>query len=220
MLPDVKTRPSDSRIRQLAERLKVPEQVDRQLLPLDLVFKRVQQQFHDEVCELQSKSRIIRSTSPAAKKARVATALVGSGGPHPAAPPNRVDEVRSSSSGVAQSAAAKPLPSHAGRIPRRGSSGVAQLAATCQEPRSTMLFMKILEPIWAIEVADGQKMFECVANKTKWQNQFKQLASGDLIIISMKGRDKISAVCEVASAAAIKETKRDSFEMQTPRVLP
>lgn len=72
-----------------------------------------------------------------------------------------------------------------------------------------MLFMKILEPIWAIEVADGQKMFECVANKTKWQNQFKQLASGDLIIIVMKGRDKISAVCEVASAATIKETNRD-----------
>ena len=138
MLPDVKTRPSDSRIRELAERLRVPEQVDRQLLPLDLVFKRVQQQFHDEVCELQSKSRIMSSTNPVAKKARVATALVGSGGPHPAAPPNRVD--------------------------------VAQLAATCQEPRSTVLFLKILEPSWAIEVADGQKMFECVANKKKWQN--------------------------------------------------
>ena len=107
MLPDVKTRPSDSRIRELAERLKVPEQVDRQLLPLNLVFKRVQQQFHDEVCELQSKSRTMTSTNPVAKKARV-----------------------------------------------------AQLATTCQEPRSTMLFMKILEPIWAIEVADGQKMFE------------------------------------------------------------
>ena len=72
-----------------------------------------------------------------------------------------------------------------------------------------MLFMKILEPIWAIEVADGQKMFECVANKTRWQNQFKQLASGDLIIIVMKGRDKVSAVCEVASAATVKETNRD-----------
>tara|TARA_B110000196_G_C21110930_1_gene647758 strand:+ start:189 stop:1697 length:1509 start_codon:yes stop_codon:yes gene_type:complete len=209
MLPDVKTRPSDSRIRELAERLKVPEQVDRQLLPLNLVFKRVQQQFHDEVCELQSKSRTMSSTNPAAKKARVATAVAGSGGPHPAAPSNRVDEVESSSNGVAQSAAAKQLPSHAGRVLHTGSSDVAQLAATCQEPRSTMLFMKILEPIWAIEVADGQKMFECVANKTKWQNQFKQLASGDLITIVMKGRDKVSAVCEVASAATVKETNRD-----------
>tara|TARA_B110000438_G_scaffold134099_1_gene129789 strand:- start:33 stop:875 length:843 start_codon:yes stop_codon:yes gene_type:complete len=176
---------------------------------LNLVFKRVQQQFHDEVCELQSKSRTMSSTNPAAKKARVATAVAGSGGPHPAAPSNRVDEVESSSNGVAQSAAAKQLPSHAGRVLHTGSSDVAQLAATCQEPRSTMLFMKILEPIWAIEVADGQKMFECVANKTKWQNQFKQLASGDLITIVMKGRDKVSAVCEVASAATVKETNRD-----------
>ena len=72
-----------------------------------------------------------------------------------------------------------------------------------------MVFMKILEPIWAAEVADGQKMFECVANRTNWQNQFKQLASGDLFIIVMKGRDKVSAVCEVASAATVKETNRD-----------
>ena len=72
-----------------------------------------------------------------------------------------------------------------------------------------MLFMKILEPIWAIEVADGQKMFECVANKTKWQNQFKQLSSGDLFIVVMKGRDKVNAVCEVASPAIVKETNRD-----------
>ena len=149
MLPDVKTRPSDSRIRELAERLKVPEQVDRQLLPLDLVFKRVQQQFHDEVCELQSKSRTMTSTNPAAKKPRLATAVASSGGPH-AAPSYRVDEVESSSSGVAQSAAAKQPPSHAGRVLHTGSSDVAQLAATCQEPRSTMVFMKILDPIWAI----------------------------------------------------------------------
>ena len=72
-----------------------------------------------------------------------------------------------------------------------------------------MVFMKILEPIWAAEVADGQKMFECVANKTKWQNQFKQLSSGDLFIVVMKGRDKVNAVCEVASPAIVKETNRD-----------
>ena len=115
ILPDVKTRPSDSRIRELAERLKVPEQVDEQFLPLDLVFKSVQQQFHDEVCALQSKSRTMSSTNPAAKRARVATAVASSGGPH-AAPSNRVDEVESSSSGVGQSAAAKQPTSHAGRF--------------------------------------------------------------------------------------------------------
>ena len=145
----------------------------------------------------------------AAKKARVATAVAGSGGPYSAAPSNRVDEVESSSSGVAPSAAAKQLPSHAGRVLNTGSNDVAQLTATCQEPRSTMVFMKILEPIWANEVADGQKMFECVANKTKWQNQFKQLASGDLIVVVMKGRAKVNAVCEVASPAKVKETNRD-----------
>ena len=148
------------------------------------------------------------STNPAAKKARLVTAVASSGGPH-AAPSNRVDEVESSSSGVAQSAVAKQPTSYAGRVLHTGSSDVAQLAATCQEPRSPVLFMKILEPIWAIEVADGQKMFECVANKTLWHNQFKQLASGDFILIVLRGRDKVGAVCEVASAAAIKETNRD-----------
>ena len=72
-----------------------------------------------------------------------------------------------------------------------------------------MLFMKIIEPIWAIEVADGKKMFECVANKTKWQNQFKQLSSGDLFILVVKGESQVSAVCEVASTAVVKETNRD-----------
>ena len=69
--------------------------------------------------------------------------------------------------------------------------------------------MKILEPIWASDIADGKKMFECVANKTKWQNQFKHLSSGDLFIVVMKGRNKVIAVCEVASPAIVKETNRD-----------
>ena len=45
-----------------------------------------------------SKSRTMTSTNPAAKKARLATAVASSGGPH-AAPSNSVDEVESSSSG-------------------------------------------------------------------------------------------------------------------------
>ena len=150
MLPDAKTRPSASGIRELTKRLKVPEQVDRHTLPLDLVFQHVQQQFRDDVCKLHSKCRTMSSTNPAAKRARVATAVAGSGGPHSAASSNMVDEVESSSSGVAQSAAAKQLPSHAGRVLNTGSSDVPQLPATCQEPRSTMVFMKILEPIWAM----------------------------------------------------------------------
>ena len=148
ILPDVKTRPSDSRIRELAERLKVPEQVDEQFLPLDLVFKSVQQQFHDEVCALQSKSRTMSSTNPAAKRARFATASTSSGASlakrgrsvaQPAAgakvvtqsntglgenrPVKRVSlAMENSSSGVAQSAAAEQFPSHAGCVGTRERS--------------------------------------------------------------------------------------------------
>ena len=77
------------------------------------------------------------SENPQAKRARFATAVASSGGPY-AAPSNRVDEVESSSSGVGQSVAAKQLTSHAGRVLHTESSDVAQLAATCQEPRSTL----------------------------------------------------------------------------------
>ena len=148
ILPDVKTRPSDSRIRELAERFKVPEQVDEQFLPLDLVFKSVQQQFHDEVCALQSKSRTMSSTNPAAKRARFATASTSSGASlakrgrsvaQPAAgakvvtqsntglgenrPVKRVSlAMENSSSGVAQSAAAEQFPSHAGCVGTRERS--------------------------------------------------------------------------------------------------
>ena len=209
MLPDVKTRPSDSRIMELADRLKVPEQGDRQPLPLDLMFKRVQQQFHDEVCELQGKSRTMSSTNLAAKKASVGSAGTGSGGSHHASPSNRIEEGESPSSDLAQCASAKKRPRHTGRIPHTGSSDIEQLTDTRQELRPTMIFLKILEPIWAIEVADGQKMFECVANKGRWQNQFKQLASGDIIVICIKGQNKVSAVCEVASTATVKETNRE-----------
>ena len=72
-----------------------------------------------------------------------------------------------------------------------------------------MVFMKILEPLWASEVADGQKMFESIANEPKWHNQFKHLSSGDIFIVVMKGRDKVNAVCEVGSPAIVKETNRD-----------
>jgi hypothetical protein len=112
-------------------------------------------------------------------------AVASSGSAHPAAPSGTLDVVESFSSGG-------PHP-----------------AASWHGPRSPMVFLKILEPIWANEVADGQKMFECVANRRRWQNQFKQLCSGDLFIVVMKGRDKVAAVCEVASPAILKETNGD-----------
>ena len=340
MLTDMKTKPSDSRIMELAERFKVTELGDRQHLPLDLIFKRVQQQFHDEVWDPQmlttpagqpaaskpnepslseprssrgvshlvrtlvedvvawqrrnevqripnknagsfyddseernlgirfakvllrrdkalgsapsqlqlspSEMALVNSVSGvplfgcsatascnsnvaqqrpelttmlnvhddigthlANKKARIESAGTGSGGPHPTTPSNRIEEGEGPSSDLAQCASTKKRPRHTGRILHTGSSDIEQLTDTRQELRSTMIFMKILEPIWAIEVAEGQKMFECVANKGRWQNQFKQLASGDIIVICIKGQNKVSAVCEVASAATVKETNRD-----------
>ena len=148
-------------------------------------------------------------THRANKKASVGSAGTGSGGSHHASPSNRIEEGESPSSDLAQCASAKKRPRHTGRIPHTGSSDIEQLTDTRQELRSTMIFMKKLEPIWAIEVADGQKMFECVANKGRWQNQFKQLASGDIIVICIKGENKVSAVCEVASAARTKQTNRE-----------
>ena len=67
-----------------------------------------------ERVEIGSRANRGESTNPAAKKARVATVVAGSGGPRSAASSNRGDEFESSSSGVAQSAVAKQLPSYAG----------------------------------------------------------------------------------------------------------
>jgi len=192
MLPDVKTMPSASRVRELANLLGIPKQADRQTLALDVVFRQVQQQFRERVHEQQDNPNSGRhpavvsesssggqhsvakrtsasgvpevgrglarlpdgSGASAAKKARVATAVASSGGPHPAAPSDRLDVVESFSSGG-------PHP-----------------AGKCHGPRSPMVFMKILEPIWANEVADGQKMFECVANRTMWQlNSYARVIS-------------------------------------------
>ena len=75
--------------------------------------------------------------------------------------------------------------------------------------RAPKIFMKVLYPIWANAIADGYKRFECVATKKRWTNQFKQLRSGDFIILIRKGGLEVNAVCEVASAATIKETNRE-----------
>ena len=79
---------------------------------------------------------------------------------------------------------------------------VAQSADETNMARSPMVFLKVIEPIWATEVADGLKMFECIANKKTWQNQFKRLCSGDIFIVVVKRTGGVAAVCEVASTAA------------------
>jgi len=142
----------------------------------------------------------VHGTHGANKKACVGSAGTGSGASHHDSPSNRIEEFERPSNDFD---AAKKRPRHRGSILPTGSSD------THQELRPTMIFLKILEPIWAIEVADGQKMFECVANKARWQNQFKQLTSGDIMIICIKGQNKVSAVCEVASTARTQETNRE-----------
>ena len=72
--------------------------------------------------------------------------------------------------------------------------------------------MKVLDPMWAEDVAAGQKMFECVANKMIWQNQFKEIDSGDLFIVVQKGTGKVAAVGEVASPAVVKATDREALK--------
>ena len=72
----------------------------------------------------------IDKQSAIAKSVGDVSEVASSGGPHSAAPSNRVDEVESSSSGVAQSAATKQLPSHTGRVLNTGSSDAAHEAMT------------------------------------------------------------------------------------------
>ena len=143
------------------------------------------------------------------KKPCVGSAGTGSGGSHHASSSNRTAEFESYSLDLAQRPSTKKRLRHRVRIQHAGSSDIEQLTDTRQEFRPSMIFMKIIESIWAIEVADGQKMFECVANKRRWQNQFKQLAPGDILIICIKGENKVAAVCEVASAARTKQTNRE-----------
>ena len=151
------------------------------------------------------------------KKPCVGSAGTGSGGSHHASSSNRTAEFESHSRHLTQcfSTNKRRLQWKHSQQKRRvrnqhaGSSDIEQLTDTRQEFRPSMIFMKIIESIWAIEVADGQKMFECVANKGRWQNQFEQLASGDILIICIKGENKVCAVCEVASAARTKQTNRE-----------
>jgi hypothetical protein len=91
-----------------------------------------------------------------------------------------------------------------------------QRRASTPEPRAPSVFMKVLEPMWAEEVAAGQKMFECVANKKTWQNQFKEVASGDLFIVVAKGTGEVAAVGEVASPAVVKATDREALKRKLP----
>ena len=68
--------------------------------------------------------------------------------------------------------------------------------------------LKVIDSIWASDIAAGIKFFECVANR-RWNNLFKGLTAGDLFIVAEKGTLKVTAVGEVASAPRTKVAERD-----------
>ena len=116
----------------------------------------------------------MRSTNPVAKKARVATAVAGSSGPHPAAPPNRVDEVGSSSSSVAQSAAAKEVPSCTGRV-LNAESGAGLKG---EENRKTLL-LQLKRPYYDA-IKDRRKLWEA---RPLFDGSFRQTIYDKLAVV-------------------------------------
>ena len=78
-------------------------------------------------------------------------------------------------------------------------------------PSPKRVVLKVVEGIWASDVAAGHKFFECVANRNRWNNLFKGLAKGDLFIVTVKGTLKVAAVGEVASAPSTKVTARETL---------
>ena len=75
--------------------------------------------------------------------------------------------------------------------------------------------LKVIDSMWASDVAAGTKFFECIANR-RWNNLFKGLTAGDLFIVAEKGTLKIAAVGEVASAPRTKVAERDVLYYMLP----
>ena len=75
--------------------------------------------------------------------------------------------------------------------------------------------LKVIDSMWASDVAAGTKFFECIANR-RWNNLFKGLTAGDLFIVVEKGTLKVAAVGEVASAPRAKVAERDVLYFMLP----
>ena len=75
--------------------------------------------------------------------------------------------------------------------------------------------LKVIDSIWASDIAAGRKFFESVANR-RWNNLFKGLTAGDLFIVAEKGTLEIAAVGEVASAPRTKVAERDALYYMLP----
>ena len=91
----------------------------------------------------------------------------------------------------------------------RSDSYVAALGRSTETPvtpsptSTPRVVLKVIEPLWATDVADGNKFFECVANKTRWGNRFKDVDTGDLFIVVVKGTLQVAAVAKVAAAPQV-----------------
>eukprot|EP00973_Karenia_brevis_P096385 12431531-Karenia_brevis.AAC.2 len=68
-------------------------------------------------------------------------------------------------------------------------------------PDSKRVALKVLDSIWATEIASGRKFFDSATNNNKYwsKNWFKGFKAGDLFVISVKGTNQVAAVAEVAS---------------------
>ncbi len=76
--------------------------------------------------------------------------------------------------------------------------------------------LKVIDSIWASDIAAGRKFFESVANKKSWNNVFKGLAAGDLLIIAERGTLDVKAVGVIASAPSAKVAERDVLYYMLP----
>ena len=86
-------------------------------------------------------------------------------------------------------------------------------------PGEKRVVLKVIEKIWAQEVAAGNKYFECVANRKAWSNIFKGLKSGDFFIVVVKGNLQVAAVCEVAGGPSTKVEDVEVLHSMLPPAL-
>jgi hypothetical protein len=87
----------------------------------------------------------------------------------------------------------------------------------------TCVYAKSIAPIWANDVADGKKFFECAANKmsngkVRWSNMFKSVHPGDYFVIVETGTSLVCAVAEVSSMPFARHTDRAELMAMVPPI--
>ena len=231
MLPDVKARPSDTRIMELAERFNVPEHVEGQLLPLASVFHQVQQRFRDEVYELQNTGRTpredihtLRGVASAGKSSRGGD--TGAARSAPRAPagggqkgaieqpctksvkrPRQMDPCSGDQHPAAESF---PQQIQADRCDGTHLAGEAGHTNSVAAVSDCLVVARVVKTPWCDDVAAGLKFFECVGNqKARRVNPFDSLKAGDLcVVVRARDNKKVVAVAEVQGPQHFEQTDR------------